>query len=133
MKKKHLLEIQRINKSIPKELLDKLTTQQYKFPTLREIAMKAIANPLEVAHIVSPAQLRKYKEMLDSGYLDQKEEVINHDVEKEIDAFLDVEFEKARKLGRLPPPQKMPKLKNKSKQNYVRENKEVVCDKENNG
>ncbi len=126
MKKKHLREIQRINKLIPKEMLARLTKKQYKTPTTREMINKVLENPEETAHIVSSKDLAKYKAMKKSGILDEMEEVIDHEVEKEIDDFLEKEFEKARKLGRLPPPQKMPKLKNKSKKIYVESNKEMA-------
>lgn len=123
MKKKHLKEIERINKSIPKELLNKLIVLDYKFPTIRDIVIKAMKNPDEVEHIVSKEQLEKYKAMLLSGYLDQKHEMTNPEIEKQINDYLDAEFEKARKLGRLPPPQKMPILKNKAKKLYVHDTK----------
>lgn len=123
MKKKHLKEIQRINKLIPTELLARLTKKQYKNPTIRDMVKRVLKNPEEVAHIVSAEDLAKYRAMEESGYLDEMEEVIDHEVEKEIDTFLEKEFEKARKLGRLPPPQKMPTLKTKSKKNYVETNK----------
>lgn len=129
MKKKHLREIQRINKLIPAEMLARLTTKQYKNPTIRDMVNRALDNPTEVAHIVSEADFAKYRAMKESGYLDEMEEVINHDVEKEIDTFLEQEFEKARKLGRLPPPQEMPKLKAKSKKEYVKDTK-ILSSKE---
>ncbi len=124
MKKKHLREIQRINKLIPSELLAKLTKKQYKNPTIRDMVLRVLKDPEEVSHIVSAEDLEKYRAMQSSGFLDEMEEVVDHEVEKEIDSFLDKEFEKARKLGRLPPPQEMPKLKTKSKQIYAKHNNE---------
>lgn len=115
MKKKHLKEIERIQKSIPKELLDKLIIKRPFSPIAKEIIMRALANPKEVEGIVSAEELEKYQAMLDSGELDRTEEVSDPEIEKQIDEYYNKEFEKARKLGRLPPPQKFPKLKSKLK------------------
>lgn len=118
MKKAHLKEIERINKNIPKELTDNLIKKELAYPVLRELAMKALNDP-EVAHLVSEEDRANYQAMLDSGYLDEMIDVVDPEIEKKIDEYLDIEFEKARKLGRLPPPQAWPKLKTKSKKNYV--------------
>lgn len=119
MKKKHLKEIQRISKSIPKDLLDRLMKKELVTETSLEIMRKALANPEEVAHLVSPEELAKYKALLDSGKGNIEIEVVDPEVEKLIDEYLEREFEKSRKLGYLPPPQKMPKLKTKSKKIYA--------------
>ena len=131
MKKKHLKEIQRISKSIPQHLLDQLTHKELQFPTLKEIVVRALSDP-EAAHLLSDEDRVKYKAMLDSGSLDSEVEVLNHDIEAQIDKYLEGEFEKARKLGRLPPPQKMPTLKTKSKRIYVEQSKKEDIEVEDN-
>ncbi len=113
MKKKHLQEIERINKSIPQHLLDALIEKKPAFPTIKEIATRAIDDPN-----VSEEDKRKFRTMLASGYLDKTIEIANASIEQQIDAYLEEEFAKARKLGRLPPPQRWPLLKNKSKKLY---------------
>lgn len=115
MKKKHLREIQRISKTIPKELLDTLMKEEYVAPEIRAMVIDVINNPEKTKHIVTPEKLKQLKAMFASGELDQKQMVVDTDVEKQIDTYLNAEFEKARKLGRLPPPQKMPSLKSKVK------------------
>ncbi len=119
MKKKHLREIERINKSIPKHLLDNLMKKEMAFPTVKEIMTRALTDPN-----VSEEDKAKYKMMLDSKYFDKEVEVLDESIESQINAYLDHEFEKARKLGRLPPPQKMPKLLSKSKKIYVQQSKD---------
>lgn len=147
MKKKHLKEIQRINKLIPKEMLDRLMKKQPVLEVTKEIITRALQDA-ELKTIPLAVKLKwwnpktwfkkyeyktlwmvdgkifekeKYQAILDSGSLDVMEDVVNPETEKEINSFLEVEFEKARKLGRLPPPQKMPTLKSKSKQIYVQQ------------
>lgn len=114
MKKKHLAEIKRISDSIPTELLKNLIKQEPQFATLKEIATRGLEDP-----DVSEKEKIKLKAMLDSGVLDRTVGVPDPDIEKQIEAYLDAEFEKARKLGRLPPPQKASNLKSKAKKIYV--------------
>jgi hypothetical protein len=145
MKKKHLKEIERINKLIPKELLDEVTMKVPSSPISREIIVKAIEDA-RLHDIFIPANIKwwnpftwsnkqtykkvwkvndieidkaKYQAILDSGELDQMIEVVNPETEKKISEFLDIEFDKSRKLGYLPKVQRMPKLKAKSKKLYV--------------
>lgn len=113
MKKKHLQEIKRITDSIPKELLDKLMVKQQQFPTTIEIMQRALHDPL-----VSEEDKQKFRTVLATGLLEKEVQVLDPEIEKQIDAYLNVEFEKARKLGRLPPPQKMPNIYKKSKHLY---------------
>lgn len=144
MKKKHIKEIERINKLIPKELLDNLTMKVPASPISKEIIVKAL-NDAELTYILTWTKFKfwnpftwvqkpirkwewqvngitidkkKYQAILDSGELDRMVEVVNPETEKKISEFLDVEFDKSRKLGYLPPVQKMPTLKHKSKQLY---------------
>lgn len=145
MKKKHLREIERINKSIPKELLDKLMVKKPMYSATRKIIENALRDAKEEI-IQIPIKFKwwsiktwgnktqsrtvwmiddkvidkkRYQNLLDSGELDKTEEVVNPKIEKQINEYLDKEFAKARKLRRLPPPQRMPKLKDKSKKIYV--------------
>lgn len=68
----------------------------------------------------TPRQRRNIQAMLDSGKLDRKVEVLDHEVEKLIDAYFEEEIAKAVKLGRLPKEaEKLNTLKNKGNQ-YVR-------------
>jgi len=145
MKKKHLKEIERINKLIPKELLDEVTMRVLESPIAKEIVVKTLEDA-ELSYILTYTKIKwwnpftwivkpirkwqwrigdieidkaKYQAMLDSGELDRMVEVVNPETEKKISEFLDVEFNKSRKLGYLPKVQRMPKLKTKSKKLYV--------------
>lgn len=150
MKKKHLKEIERINKLIPKELLDNVTMKVPASPISKEIVIKALEDAEYYEELI-PKNIKwwnplswfgedkyrgvwsvhgieidkaKYQAILDSGELDRMIEVVNPETEKKISEFLDIEFEKSRKLGYLPPVQKMPSLKSKSKKLYVSKQKE---------
>lgn len=150
MKKKHLREIERINKTIPKELLEQLTKKELQFPAIKEVVTRAINDAVE-EQVEIPIKFKwwdyrtwdrfkkrkyktrwmvdgkifdkpRYQALLISGELDKEIEVINHDIEKQIDDYLEKEFEKARKLGRLPPPQKTPTLITKAKKELYANN-----------
>lgn len=147
MKKKHLKEIERINKLIPKELLDQVTMKVPASPISKEIIIKALDDARPHSKLVLPIRkfwnpftwfakakyktvwmvddieidIKKYKAILDSGELDRMIEVVNPETEKKISEFLDIEFDKSRKLGYLPPVQRMPTLKSKSKKLYVKD------------
>lgn len=128
MKKKHLLEIQRINASIPKDLLDRLMVKKPMFEAMKEIATRAIDDPN-----VDEETKKKCRILLKTGFLDTHMEVADPLVEKEISEYLDGEFAKARTLGRLPPPQRWPILKKKSKTLYVQNTLSKIEGEENKG
>ena len=143
MKKKHLKEIERITKLIPKELTDNLTKKVPVMPVTKEIIVKALSDAkLERIEVKKYFKWynpftwfaekeykdvwkvdgkifdkKKYQMLVDSGELDREVEVVDEEVEKKIDNFLNIEFDKSRKLGYLPP---LPKLKEKSKKLYVK-------------
>lgn len=146
MKKKHLAEIRRISNNIPQELMDKLVRKELAFPGIKEVYEKSLTNTELVYEsividpfvwwkpgtwfkekmirpitrpMVSEEEKARARTLLASGYLDQETEVLDHEVEKQINDWMDAEFEKARKLGRLPPPQKMPNYRKKAKKLYV--------------
>ena len=117
MRKKHLRVIKQIQDGIPQELLRNLTKMELQSPTTKKLFELALTKPDDE---VTPRQKRNIQAMLDSGKLDREVEVLDHEVEKLIDAYLQEEIVKAVKLGRLP--KKAPvleSLKNKGNQ-YVR-------------
>lgn len=116
MKKAHLREIEHISKSIPKELLNRLMKKEKVFPVSKEIMERALTDPN-----VSARDKRRFAIVLKSGHLDMEIEVMDPEVEKEINDYLDKEFEKSRALGKLPPPQKMPNINKKAKKIYVQD------------
>lgn len=99
MNKKHLRVIKMIQDGIPKELLMNLTKKEIQAPTIKKVFELALTKPDDE---VSPRQKRNIQAMLDSGRLDREVEVLNYEVEKEIDAYIAAEIDKAVKLGRLP-------------------------------
>jgi len=99
MKKKHLRVIEMIQEGIPKELLMNLTKKEIQAPTIKKVFELALTKPDDE---VSPRQKRNIQAMLDSGRLDREVEVLDYEVEKEIEAYIATEIDKAVKLGRLP-------------------------------
>lgn len=99
MNKKHLRVIKMIQEGIPKELLMRLTKKEIQAPTIKKVFELALTKP---DNEVSPRQKRNIQAMLDSGRLDREVEVLDHEVEKQIDAYIAEEIDKAVKLGRLP-------------------------------
>lgn len=88
-----------IQEGIPKELLLNLTKKEIQAPTMKKVFEIALTKPDTE---VSPRQKRNIKAMLDSGRFDREVEVLDHEVEKQIDAYYQAEIDKAVKLGRLP-------------------------------
>lgn len=119
MKKKHLRVLDDITKSIPKELIEKLTKTVPMFETLKEIATRALTDDS-----VAESDKDRFRTMLASGYLDKTEEVIDEEIEKQINDYVEAEIEKAIKLKRLP--KKPSKLNHKGKQNVRRNQEETV-------
>ncbi len=88
-----------IQEGIPKELLMNLTKKEIQAPTIKKVFELALTKPDDE---VSPRQKRNIQAMLDSGRLEREVEVLDYEVEKEIDAYIAKEIDKAVKLGRLP-------------------------------
>lgn len=103
--------------SIPQELLSKLTKKELAWPTLKEIVERALKDGN-----VSGKDKERFEALQQSGYLNKEVETIDEVIEKQIDEYITAEFDKSRKLGYLPPPQKMPKL-SKLKKKYGKSKK----------
>lgn len=114
MRKKHIRVLKQIQDGIPEDLLRNLTKTELQSPTIKKLFEKALVDPA-----TTDRQRRNIQAMLDSGKLDREVEVLDHEVEKQIDAYYEEEIAKAVKLGRLPKEAPMDHLKNKGKQ-YVR-------------
>lgn len=99
MKKKHLRVIREIQDRIPKDLLQRLMKEELAFPAARKTMEEALRRPDSE---VSPKRKRRIQAMFDAGILDKKVQVVDHEVENEIDAFITKEIELAVRLGRLP-------------------------------
>lgn len=117
MKKKYLNELRRITESIPKDLLMNLTKMEKQSPTMKKLLEIALTKPDSE---VSPKQKRRFKAILDSGYLDREVEVINKPVEQQIDDYMTAEIALAVEEGRLPKQAPMLKLKNNKGKQYAR-------------
>lgn len=123
MKKKHIRVIQMIQEGIPQDLLMRLTKTENQSPTMKKIFEIALTKPDDE---VTPRQKRNIKAMLESGRLDKEVEVLDTEVEKQIDAYIAEEIEKAVKLGRLPATAPMMKnFKNKGIQYAKRQERRL--------
>jgi hypothetical protein len=118
MKKKHLKVIQRIQNSIPQDLKDHLMKTEPYAPTTLLLIDKILADGKG-----SPELREKLQAVKDSGELNRTVEVVNRKVEKEIDSFIESELKKAIKRGELP--EKMEKLKSKSRKNGYNDKKGI--------
>lgn len=100
-----------------------LTKKEIQAPTIKKIFEIALTKPDDE---VTPRQKRNIQAMLDSGRLDREVEVLDYAVEKEIDAYISAEIDKAVKLGRLPKvaPQ-LERLKNKGIQYAKRQERRL--------
>lgn len=117
MKKKHLAVLRDIQAKIPKELLLGLVKKEKQFSTLKEVVEKALLEPDDV---VTPEQKERYRNVLDSGYLEREIDVIDKTVEQQIDDLMTYEIKKAVDEGRLPKKAPALKLKNNKGKQYAR-------------
>ncbi len=117
MKKKHLKILKDIQDRIPRELLLSITMKEKQFGTLKQIAERALTEPDDV---VSKEKKQQLKDMIDSGYLDREVDVIDKDIEKQIDKFIENEIAKEVKAGTLPSKAPKLRLKNNKGKQYAR-------------
>lgn len=125
MKARHLRVIREIHEKIPAELIGSLMKKEIQAPTIKKVVEIALTKPDEE---VSRSMKRRLRALLDSGMLDREVEVVDESVEKQIDALIGAEIDKAVRLGRLP--KKAPTLEllnNKGKQ-YVRRQQKRLHD-----
>lgn len=126
MKKSHLRVIKDIQDRIPKHLLAGLMKKEKQAPAIRKVYEEGLKKPDSE---VSPKMKRRIRAVLDSGMLDVEVEVLDVEVEKQIDAFMKVEIDKAVQLGRLPKEApKLDLLNNKGKQYVRRQSKRLKAE-----
>lgn len=91
------MELERIQRNIPKDLMDNLVIEQDSAKVVKEVINKALEDdefPEE--------KKEKYRRLLKSGELDGKIEVVDEEVQEKIEEYVDAEVEKSIKAGRLP-------------------------------
>lgn len=119
MNSKTIKELRRISSRIPEEMLDRLMVEKDVAPVVKEVLERACKDK-DV-----PKKLRdKYRNIIDAGYIDLKEMIVDEDVQKEVDEWVENEIDKAIKLGRIPDPKVDKELQaytKKSKQ-WIRKN-----------
>lgn len=131
IKAEYMKVLQRIQDSIPKEWLDNLGHEEVIAPTIKKMYEKVaktkvadLAKDLAKGDEKSTVKdwetrakevKRKAKIILDSGELDKKTLVIDKNIEKKIDKFVDEEIEAAIRRGELPKGKKFRNLNKKLK------------------
>ena len=119
LKPEHMKELERIQKSIPKNLTDNVMKETQPGKEVLETLKKALNDPELTAE-----QRRKTELIIESGYLEKT--VMSEDpaVIAEIDTYIEKEIEKSVRLGRLPDKKKKNKnIKKKLKRVVVEKNK----------
>jgi hypothetical protein len=97
IKAEYMKVLQRIQDSVPPELLAQITKRERIAQPVEEIIEKALVDP-EVSDEVKT----KFTMIRDSGYLDKEIEVENKEVAMKIDAYVEEEIKKAIARGELP-------------------------------
>lgn len=103
--------IQDINDSVPTELRKRLFKREYVAPDLRLRVRDAVKEMRKgAAALTGDEQAKALKEadrlqnMIDAGYYDATQLVVDPEVAKEIEAYVDAELDKAIAEGRIPHP-----------------------------
>lgn len=104
--------IQDINDSVPKELRDRLFKRVYVAPDLRLAVHEAVKSMREEAEELEEGVQRsklmkeadRLQNMIDAGFYDEMQIVVDPEVAKEIEAYVDAELDKAIAEGRIPHP-----------------------------
>ena len=116
-------KIKLIEDRVPQEWRDALMCEQYVAPDLREEVQVTMKELQEEGNIKEYLRL---KHLFDAGYYDAKEAVVDQEVAKKIEDFIDVELDKAIESGELPKPKDdkgLQKVIKKLKRNEKRKQK----------
>jgi hypothetical protein len=97
MNSKYIKVFEEINASIPQHLKERLMKKEPLTPVMKEIMLKGIQD-----ESIDPKKRERWQHIIDAGYMDKEEEVVDEEVEKEIEEFISKEVERAKKLGKLP-------------------------------
>lgn len=120
MNSKTARELRRISESIPQEMLDRLIVEKEAMSTTKDLLKKAIKDKS-----VPKEKRDKFKNVLDSGYLNFTEKVSDPEVEKEIEEWVDNQIEIAIRNGRVPDPKT-----DKELQKYIKKAKRWTKNRE---
>jgi hypothetical protein len=98
MKKATLRELERIQKSVPKEWIDNITHEVKTAPISEEIMRRAMDDPN-----VDEATRKKMEHIVKSGYFDNMLQMeVDPVTEAKINNYVDEQIAKSIKMGRLP-------------------------------
>lgn len=103
--------IQDINDSVPKELRKRLFKREYVAPDLR-VRVRELVKEMrdEAARLAGDEQKKVLKEaerlqnMIDAGFYDEMRTVVDPEVAKQMEAYVDAELDKAIAEKRIPHP-----------------------------
>ncbi|MDQ0316404.1 hypothetical protein [Amorphus orientalis] len=118
--------IQDINDSVPKELRDRLFKREYVAPDLRIRVRETVAELRKEAEQLEGEERDKalkeagrLQNMIDAGFYDATQIVVDPEVAKEVDAYVERELDKAIAEGRIPHPKN-----DRDYQSYIRKLKQ---------
>jgi hypothetical protein len=125
MKKSDLKELDRISKSIPKELLEKLEKRVKTTPEMEAGFIRAVNDETLDIETREKAQL-----ILDSGFWSKTHIEVDRDVENQISKYLDDEIAKSQKMGLLSKKARLPAMIKKAKKYGKRTHSEADSKRE---
>lgn len=118
--------IQDINDSVPKELRDRLFKREFVAPDLRIRVRETVAELRKEAEQLEDEERDKalkeagrLQNMIDAGFYDATQIVVDPEVAKEVDAYVERELDKAIAEGRIPHPKN-----DRDYQSYIRKLKQ---------
>lgn len=122
IKKEYMQVLERIQRSIPQELLNRVTKKEQVAPKqarmIRAMASGGESDDIDMSK-VSPKDREYAQTLIDSGFvrdnLEKEVEVEDKMVAREIDAYVEAEVLKATERGELPKGKKFRNLKKKIK------------------
>lgn len=121
MKKSVEKKLRAINKRVPQEWQDAVIKTQYVAPDLRNEILAVLAETPETDE--EAKEQRRLQNMFDAGYYDAEESIVDEEIAKKIEEWVDAEVQKAIDAGEIPDPKKdddVKKLVKKTKRNVKR-------------
>ncbi len=124
MNKKTEKKLRAITESVPQELRDKLVTRDYIAPDVRNAVIEQL-----IEELTDPEEIkeqRRLQNMFDAGFYDAMEDIVDPEIAKQIDEFVENKIQEAIDAGDLPDPSKIDDYKAKTKRNERRKQKSGV-------
>lgn len=131
MRKSVEKKLREINKRVPQEWQAAVVTEQYIAPDLRNEVIATLAETPENEE--EAKEQRRLRNLFEAGYYDAKESVVDEEVAKKIEEWVEAEIKKAVDAGEIPDPNKTDELeavRKKIKRNVKRKQQSSLRDKQ---